>query len=801
MFRPTDYWVVKIDGNGNKLWDKTLGGTLEDVLQSVITTPDGGYLLGGTSYSEISGDKSEANRGGNSDDFFDKEDFWVVKINSSGVKVWDKTFGGNKADALSSLVTSADGGYLLGGSSLSGKGGDKSVANKGLSDYWIIKIDGSGSKVWDKTYGGSNGDAFQTMITTTDGGYLLGGSSTSNISGEKSGMNRGDFDYWIVKIGETGDKLWDKTYGGSEYDQLFSITTTSDGYLLGGYSWSGISGDKIVDNQRINVIGPVDFWVIKVKEEITPPPISTWNQTYGGKSFERLTSVVKTGDGGYLLGGHSLSRHGGDKRQDTQGRYDFWLVKTDATGAKLWDKRYGGNDDDFLNQIIPTADGGYLLAGSSKSGVSGDKTTTSRGSQDFWIVKVDVSGNKLWDQTYGGSGFEDLIQVVQLSTGEYVLAGVSDSDISGEKSQHRRGSRDFWLVKVSTTGVKLWDKRYGGSKAEELTSLLMTSDGGFVLGGSSLSGKSGDKSSAGKGGKDYWIVRTDDQGNQLWDKSYGGNGEDQLTTLATTTDGALLLAGHSSSGMSGNKSSATRGSSDYWVVKTDATGAKLWDKTYGGNGEEELSSLISTHDNGWLLGGSSFSNQSGEKSQNSKGSSDYWVVKTNEEGEQAWDQTYGGAGEERLRYLLQTEDQGYLLAGFSFSGQSGDKSQERQGRSDYWLVKISPTPVVETSHARIAAQPEVQVATPVEARNFRAYPIPAKEKVTVQFSLPQSQPAVVQLYNAQGAKVKTLFQGEAQANKTYKVEWQPASQDGNGLYFLQLRGTRHIQQLKLLLSR
>ncbi|WP_202928168.1 hypothetical protein, partial [Cyclobacterium salsum] len=202
-----DYWAVKIDGSGNKVWDKTIGGISTDYLQSTTPTPDGGYLLAGSSYSYASGDKTENGKGG--------FDYWAVKIDGSGNKVWDKTIGGNNSEYLRSTTPTPDGGYLLAGDSYSLASGDKSENSKGGSDFWAVKIDASGNKVWDKTIGGNNNDFLFSTIPTPDGGYLLAGYSGSSASGDKSENSKGYDDYWVVKIDGSGNKVWDKTIGGN----------------------------------------------------------------------------------------------------------------------------------------------------------------------------------------------------------------------------------------------------------------------------------------------------------------------------------------------------------------------------------------------------------------------------------------------------------------------------------------------------------------------------------------------------------------------------------------------------------
>ncbi len=862
----TDYWVVKIDGNGHKVWDKTFGGNNNESIIQLIAAADGGYLLGGYSNSDVSGDKTEANRGA--------QDYWLVKIDNTGNKLWDKTIGTNDAtigenhnydNSLRALLA-ADGGVFVVGTSPAGIDGDKTQASRGGLDYWIVKLDANGSKLWDKSLGGNKDDVFGKIITNRDGSYILAGTSFSGVSGDKTEDSRGQADYWVVKLNADGTKIWDKTLGGNQDDSFRDIISADGGYIVAGTSASDISGDKTeasrggaaehqdywvvkldeigkkLWDKRYGSFGDDDLhaiialadnsyvlggvarfpggpggdmsgteideeleykesvvWLIKIQEKTTAPPVAaSWNLRYGGSSTDRFTSVIKTSDGGYLSGGYSNSGVSGDKSQASKGGFDYWIVKTDANGAKLWDKTYGGSSDDFLARIISTKDGGYILAGSSKSGIGGDKTAASRGDQDYWIVKIDGAGIKQWDKAYGGSGFEDFRKVNQLSDGGYLLAGQSNSPLSGDKSQESRGVTDYWVVRISSNGTKLWDQRYGGTNHDYLETFTKTSDGGYLLAGSSASGFSGDKTQGTKGSRDYWLVKIDAQGKKVWDKAYGGSGTDELSSIGYNAAGNYFVAGHSTSGVSGDKTQASKGAGDYWMLLLNRNGEKLWDKSFGGSGTEELRSIIQTKDQGYILAGTSDSNISGDKTQASQGGSDYWIVKTDAQGNKEYDQRYGGSGTEEFRFIQQTQDGGLLLGGRSDSGVSGDRTQPSQGGMDYWLVKV--TPVETTILARVAAADIPQEET-ASSFGLSTYPNPFTEELTVNFTLKQTQSAILKLYDSQGREISTLFRGTVQANIPQRAAWQPKTQHVSGLYLIRLQTSTQVETRKVLLNR
>ncbi|RDC64878.1 T9SS type A sorting domain-containing protein [Adhaeribacter pallidiroseus] len=849
--RPTaDYWVVKITTDGTQLWEKTFGGSLGDALAAVTATPDGGFLLGGTSVSGTSRDKTEASRDlSPAKDYTYQGDYWLVKINSQGQKLWDITLGGPAADNLSEILATPDGNYLLAGYSNSSTGGDKtapnaSTASSGNQDFWILKINAQGQKIWDKGFGDTALDYYvPTIIATTDGNYLLGGRATTgkksyqsvfklDPQGNKIWQQQYDFgggvwnnlrsrlamintpdgryllagssnpyatftQYRLQKIDANGIELWGKQFG-SDNSYLDSYVadlkiTPDGGYLLSGWSNSDSTEDKSAASK-----GGFDYWVIKLKD-LEPPVLAAWDYRYGSAAADNFTTVIKTNDGGYLAGGYSAGSVGGDKTQFGQGSTDFWIVKTNAAGKKLWDKRYGGTGHDYLNRLIATKDGGYLLGGSSFSGNSGDKTQGSRGDRDYWVVKIDAAGNKQWDKRFGGSGSDELKKVMQLTTGEYVLGGYSNSPVSGDKTQTSQGGTDYWLVKISSTGDKIWDKRYGGALNETLSGFVQTWDGGFLLGGSSLSGVGGDKTQASQGESDFWLVQIDKNGTKRWDKRFGGSGQDQVFAVGQV-ENDFFISGQSNSPANGDKTQTSQGGQDFWLVKVSATGGKLWDKRYGGDKDDELRAAIQQPQGGFVLAGTSYSGVSGDKTQASQGNSDYWLVQVDANGHLQKDFRYGGTGAEDLRTVLPTTDGGYLLGGRSDSGISGDRNQSNQGLTDYWLVKVAP----DSSSTGIIASRAATVFDPVvapEQTSILAHPNPFGEQVVIRFILAQTQLVSLQAYDSQGRPVATIYQGQITANKTTEQTWQPAPTLANGVYLLRLQTQSKVMYHKVLLSR
>ncbi len=419
-------------------WQNTIGGNSSEQLYSVKQTIDGGYILGGWSDSGFSGDKTEVSNG--------EVDFWVVKLDSTGAIQWQNSIGGNTADYLYVVEEIGDG-YILGGVSYSDSSGDKSENSMSWSDYWVVKIDSTGIIEWENTIGGDDRDEFTSIKPTSDGGYIMGGYSNSGISGDKSeeawiGGDMG-YDYWVVKIDSLGNVEWDNTIGGFGDDYLMSVDVTIDGgYILGGFSSSNASGDKTED--IVGMTSFSDYWVIKLDSAGD----IIWQNTIGGDYIEVLSSVIQTADGGYILAGYSNSEALGDKTESNIGFEDYWLVKLDSAGNIVWQNTIGGLGDDYPHLIQQTTEGGYILAGNSNSGSSPDKSEDNIGAQDYWVVKLSSIGTIEWENTIGGVANDFLYEVDQTDDGGFILGGYSFSGISGDKSELNMGFSDYWVVKL-----------------------------------------------------------------------------------------------------------------------------------------------------------------------------------------------------------------------------------------------------------------------------------------------------------------------------------------------------------------
>lgn len=427
----------------------------------------------------------------------------AVLLYAQPVKLWDKTYGGNDYEYCFAIQQTADGGFLVGGRTQSATGADLTEGTRGTQDMWIVKLAANGSKQWDKIIGTGN-EGLRCISKTSDGGFILGGFSSAAAGGDKTENGKGGIDYWIVKIAANGTKEWDKTVGGTGTDELVYVEQTADGgYIIGGNSSSDAGADKTDPNY-----GVLDAWIVKLAANGT----KEWDRTFGGDSYEFVRRVLQTPDGGYIVGAHTSSGISGNKTTALKGGIsDFWLIKLNANGTTAWEKGYGGNDSDDFSSLALTSDGGFIAAGNSFSGISGDKSEAVKGaSQDYWVIKLDGDGVKQWDRTIGSNDSDELSTVIQLSDGSYILGG-SSLGAGIDKTESGKGWRDYWIVKLASNGTKVWDKSFGGDLNDGLTIMLNTSDNGFALAGNSPSAISGDKTQAPRGQLDFWIVRTTDE--------------------------------------------------------------------------------------------------------------------------------------------------------------------------------------------------------------------------------------------------------------------------------------------------
>ena len=415
---------------------------------------------------------------------------------------WQKCFGGSYGEIPNGILQTADGGYLICGSTTSVDGQvtglhDPSSTN---SDVWLVKTDASGNLKWQKCLGGSGSDAANAVIQAADGSYVFV-ANTNSLDGDVTGDHGSDV--WVVKVDTTGNIIWEKCFGGSLYDGGSAIRETSDhGFIVCG---STASNDGDVSGNHMGQGFPTDVWIFKVSNTGS----LLWQKCYGGTSYEEAVSIQQTVDGGFIAVGQTGSNDGdvtGNHGQD-----DYWLIKLDPTGNLSWAKCFGGSQAEWSGGVQQCSDQSYILAGYSNSH-DGDVTGILGSSINYWIVKVGISGNLLWEKSYGGGGGladDRANSVTQTPDGGYLAAGLTNYDSIPGNVSGIHGTwytSDAWVIKLNTTGALLWEKCFGGTGNETAQDVILTHDGALAFTGYTES-NDGDVS-GNHGSDDFWVVKT-----------------------------------------------------------------------------------------------------------------------------------------------------------------------------------------------------------------------------------------------------------------------------------------------------
>ncbi len=658
----SDVWLIKVNPQGQEQWNLTLGGTGDEEVEFVQQTADGGYILIGNTNSYGAG----------------SFDIWFVKVNSNGNMQWNNTFGGIGQDKAYS-ISQVPGGYVIAGGTESYGAGD--------SDFWLVKTDTNGEEEWNNTYGGNYCDGADSIQQTRDGGYIIAG-----ITQE---FGPGDTAFLLVKTDSNGTEQWYRIFGGGNYEFNPSVwLSPNGGYILGGKTFS-------FDDDT--------YWLIKTDEDGNVQ----WDRTFEGRGLDSFQSTL---DGGYIINGDFYDPSKTHLVQKT-------LIKTDSNGNEQWDIKIEGDE---LDSVLQTGNGGYILAGTKDSKLllvklmaerptpsaqftyqpgnpGANQTITFDASASYdpygnityyqwdlgdgsyvdttqrtvrhsydeggnYSVGLTVTGSNndvssitreiivqrsatpimRWDQTFGGQGNDKVYSLGHTSDGGYILAGSSRFYISG------RWDMDARLVKTDANGNMQWQRTIGGNEFDEAHSAIQTSDGGYIIAGRTYS-------FYGSGIDDLWLVKTDAEGTEQWNRTIGGNYRDIAYSVRQTSDGGYIIQGQTDPYGSGFY--------DLWLLKTDAEGTEQWNRTFGGDSNGRLHSLQQTFDGGYILGGAT--------RPFGAGSSDFWLVKTDQDGVELWNRTFGGNFRDIAYSVQQTSDGGFIMAGVTRSPHS----------NDCWLVK------------------------------------------------------------------------------------------------------------------
>jgi gliding motility-associated-like protein len=404
-------------------WVFNYGGNDVDIPFVIKFTTDGGTIAAGYTDSKTGDVSPQPNR--------DYWDLWIVKLDKCGMIQWERSFGGTGYESARDIVQTADGGYMVLGETNSTDGGVV-AGYGGTKDIWLLKITAGGTLQWQKRYGGTGLDIGNHIEITSDGGYLIAASTSSNDGDIHGNHGTGGYtDGVLMKITATGAVQWSKCYGGSKNEELFDFEIVNGTTYLAGFT-NSVDGDIPPDQKNY------DVWLLAIDANGN----KIYSKIYGGSQNDVAYCMTKGDNGTLTLAGYTTSTDG--DVSGAKGSQDYWILNV-TTGGKLnWQKDLGGTDAEYAKTILTDADGGYIIGGISYS--SNGDISNPLGDGDFWTVKLSAAGNVVWKQNWGGRGNDHLrFMIVDTARNEYYLAGDSDSD-DGDFTNI--GETDFAIIKL-----------------------------------------------------------------------------------------------------------------------------------------------------------------------------------------------------------------------------------------------------------------------------------------------------------------------------------------------------------------
>ena len=385
-----------------------------------------------------------------------------------------------------------------------------------------------------ETIGGSKNDAFNAITKTIDGGYIVVGYAQSNDGDIISKANI-SFDFLASKFSAENTLEWQKTFGGSEDDKALDIIQTLEGdFIILG---SSESSDLDVSENA----GSKDFWLVKLSNK----GILLWEKSFGFSGIDYGTTLLETKEGGFLITGvlDVTASNGQGNAKSTATKHsggDYWAIKTDHTGTLEWSRFFGGSFTEVPSGVLETDAHNFIIVGSSDS--NDFNISNSKGSYDFWIIKISTEGTLLWEKSFGGSEIDEAKAITRTNDGNFIIVG--DTRSADKNVSKNNGAADIWVLKVSSEGNILWEKTIGGTNFDAARAIYKTQDNGFLIAGSS---RSLDNDFENKGQNDALILKIDKNGNLLWQKIFGGSKIDFLYDVVELNNKWIIAVGESSS--------------------------------------------------------------------------------------------------------------------------------------------------------------------------------------------------------------------------------------------------------------
>jgi hypothetical protein len=414
-----------------------------------------------------------------------------------------------------------------------------------------------------------------------------------------------------IVIKNTGEINNVQTFGGSKNDALNSIINTTDGgYAVLGYTQSN----------DFDIVGKTnesfDFWLMKFSSENE----LEWNKTFGGSDDDRGVDIIAANDGGFAIFGYASSTDL-DVTQNA-GSQDFWMLKISNDGSISWQKSFGYAGSDKGVSLIKTSDNGFLLTGvldvSASGGEGNSKSAQRHAGGDIWAIKLSDNGNLEWSKYFGGSFTDTPFGVVETTNNNFIIAASSDSE--DFNISNNIGTYDFWILKISSAGLLIWEKSFGGTEIDEPRAITTTNDGNFIVVGDTRS--SDTNVSINNGAADLWMIKIATDGSLIWEKTIGGTSFDVARSISNTQDNGFVIAGSS---RSSNADFTNQGQNDAWVLKVDSVGEIEWQKIIGGSEIDFLYDAVELNNKTIIAVGES-SSANADITEN-KGFSDALIIK------------------------------------------------------------------------------------------------------------------------------------------------------------------------------
>jgi len=480
-----------------------------------------------------------------------------------------------------------------------------------------------------------------------------------------------------------------------------------------------------------------------------------WQKDIKSNTQDFLSQITTTIDGQYLITGSSIqsgpSTGSGTSNSKQNNGYDFHLVKLNQQGEEVWEKYFSGQNHDYLSASVATQEGGFLVAGTSYSGKGLDKKEDSKGGSDIWLVRLNEFGDELWQKTLGSSSDEEARSVIQTTDLGFFVAGNVQNSAKGY------GSKDVLIVKLDKNGKEVSQLILGGKGLDEVEKMIPTKDGGALLGVYSRSNTGGSKKTENYGEGDYWIIKLNKDGKVEWEKNHGGKEDDHLRTLALTSTG-YLIGGESRSERSGNKLVGIEEGTDLWLISLNERGEELWQKSYNfGNrdilmGTSVLHSADDKSSKGILLGG--YTQAEGKIQTDDE---TFWMLYLDQDGNEKWRKHVKGESrkrEERLSDIKLNRDGSIILAG---------TSAEELGKENWKIVKLG----------------DKQLDQLIEKQDIKIYPNPVSDYAYVEIGFDFKE-ADIMLYDMGGRQLQSL----KTKNKVTKINTQNLVQ---GVYLMTIK--------------